>query len=199
MYREALVPGRAGDDAHACRQNAFRKARAMQPRSIALTREVTAEDIMSRSINAFGTLLSLSVSVVCFGCERQNDPPVSRTEITSVDVAGAPRAPRAPDRSDQDLGAFRESALGDLANLDERLHRLELRAGMGAGAGDRQRRSEARDALDEARRRRDLLATRIEAMQAGTWQREREDVQRQWEEVSAIAERAGDLFSDDAR
>lgn len=164
------------------------------PSVIALT-EVTAEDIMWKSISTMGFVAA--VSVVSLGCERRREiTPVSHAEITSVEVIGVSpdvRTISSFERGEYDLTMYRESALGDLANLDERLHRLEQRAGSRAASSD------TRTTLDEARRRRDALAQRIEGLQVGAWEREREDVQRQWEEVSAMTERAGDLLADRAR
>lgn len=151
---------------------------------------------MWKSLSTLGAFVA-AVCVVCPGCDRRREiTPVSRTEMTSVEVIGASpdtRTMSSFERGEYDLTMYRESALGDLANLDERLHRLEQRAGSRASSSD------TAATLVEARRRRDALAQRIEGLQVGTWERERDDVQRQWEEVSATTERAGDLLADQAR
>ena len=137
-----------------------------------------------------------AVVAICWGvgCDRRPATPVvSTTEITAAQTT-TPEDTRGDDVYGADLGAYRESALGDLANLDARLHRLETRAATREGVPP-----EAFGLLEDARRHRDELSLRIERMQPTTWRRERDDVQARWEEVSAMVEGAGDLLSERAK
>lgn len=138
-----------------------------------------------------GTAAVVALCWGAVGCDRRPaTPPVSTTETTAAQTATEDTR---GDDAYGGLDAYRESALGDLANLDARLHRLETRASREGVP------PEAFGLLEDARRQRDELSLRIERMQSNTWRRERDDVQARWEEVLATVESAGDLLGERAK